>query len=1037
MKTTEIDINTKFWKKFRDSTNIDDILVGLRQLDDLASGRELSLSDAYELRIGAFEALQSLTSNTPDAGEQLILGYLLPYCIEQSADTPQTKVSFAISSYRDCLVDWINQYHEGDRILLRNTILDRLHHGLESERPENVCWTIARIGFRRSDIVEALWKVAERYADKTGDIALYTLAHLGFPPNERLRLLSILHQRAVLRCNIPLIRALSTIAAPESVDVVQKHWLRPSSAEEDEDTELRSLALRVLTDVANATEADIDLQERIWSVIANLCLEYSDVFSSDLFLGSDIVSQCNSERVVPTLMQWLGKETDESESAAHHRYLLCLRLEECVRPGQLRGWEKVDETEALSLLCQDASRDTQYKGRWTTSEMMHKEMAWETLLHLGYADVLAWFEKSVATETNPFLRQKVSEWLACFRLDPLPSTVIRWVTEPYDEQDSDSSGEWASRMGAIQMVRSSASWQAFEALRRFGFTMRGVVLQLSVDALGEVAAALARAGEMSAVDELVETAVDSLEKRHRIAAAGALERIAAAGLLATEHAPRLAAAMIDERRDPFERSLLLTALGHLEIEKVAFDTLPHLWTWARERDDWLGGRSLEILARQGHLPTQPDLLTKRLSLLQVGDRWDLSQEGKLAEWAAFIIGLLYTQNSLTFMPAAASILRLRDWHSAFQLMQLLVDAHRGPERPSLPKEIEEALVERVQKRQTRTSAELETFRVLLYLAPTRLVRQAWEKDWDDWLPQARAALADALGEADYEGAENNAAVSLLLLLARDGQYAVRRSAYRALAHRSAFTLESVCIAWSRESSPLELRQRAAEACSWLPSEKGERFNQLYQELATSSEPTVREAISRARSSRLERFWAEEYLSRVRDAEGKTNTEILSAWRYGQALAQIGDDSCLRVLRMDLENRSLMPNVRCWLRQIIKGMDEHWRKATLKWPDPWLTWEGAIEEITGTLLIDGQSIKVRCSLWQQPASTPSQKHSWGGVLWYTETNDFLQLRSNEFTLQLGDGRQGKGLITRSSGGMTIFVGQRSYPNYESVEFEGES
>jgi hypothetical protein len=1032
----ETDTYGQLWQKLRKSMSTDEIIQSLKQLDELAQTGELSIPDAYELRVNAFRALQELTSDAPDRGEQLILDCLLPYCLEQPVDQSQTKIRYAISRYRDCLADWLYQYPEGERTPLRDKLLDELHHGLKSEKPESVCWTIARIGYRRPDVVEALWEVARRYANETGDIALYTLTNLGVPPDERLQLLSVLHQRAAFRCNVPLIQALRRLADQTSVDVAMGYWLQPS--DEGEETDLKSLALRVLVDVADATVSDTNLQERIWNAIADLSGEYPDVFSTDLFLGSDVAPRCNSEGVVPTLLGWLSQEADESESAAHHRYLLCLHLEECVRPRQLRGWEKVNEPAALTLLAQDASQDTQCKGRWKTSQMMQKEMAWKTLLYLGYADALTWFEKSLTTETNPFVRQNISELLACFRLDRLPSTVLRWVTEPYDEQESESSGEWAARMGAIQIACSSASWQAFEALRNFGFTMRGTVLQLSVDALAEVAVALAEAGETSAVTKLVETAVDGLEKRHRTAAAGALEHVAAAGLLLPKHAPQLAAALVDKRRDPFERSLLLTALGHLQPEKINSDILPYLRIWAREHSDWLGGRSLEVLARHGHLLAQPDLLTERLSLRQVEDNWDLSPGVKLIEWVAFIIGLLYTQNPIMFTPAVASVLRTQDWHSAVQVTQLLVDAHGRPGQPPLPQEIKGALIERARKQQTRTSAELEIFRVLAHLAPSDLAWQPWENNWTDWLPQARAGLADALGEAGYEDPETNArAVSLLLFLARDGQYAVRRSACRALARRSARTLERMCIAWSSESSPLELRQRAAEACAWLPPSETGVFDQLYQELAANPEPIVREAIERARLARRERLWAEEYLARVRSIEGKTNEEILSAWRYGQALIQVGDDFCLRTLRTDLKTRSRPPHVRFWLQQIIKGIDERWRKVTLKWPDPWLSWEGAIEETEGMMLVDGQAMRIHCSLWQQPAVTPSQKHSWGGVLWYKETDDFIQFRSSEFTLRLEDGRHGKGLITRISSGMVIFVGQRSYPTHDSHELAGES
>lgn len=145
-----------------------------------------------------------------------------------------------------------------------------------------------------------------------------------------------------------------------------------------------------------------------------------------------------------------------------------------------------------------------------------------------------------------------------------------------------------------------------------------------------------------------------------------------------------------------------------------------------------------------------------------------------------------------------------------------------------------------------------------------------------------------------------------------------------------------------------------------------------------------------------------------------------------------------MLRNHLANHSLLPNVRFWLEQIVKGIDEHWRKVTQKWPDPWLSWEGAIEEIQGTVMMSNRrAVPVNCSLWQQPAPTPGQKHSWGGTVQRADGNEILPFDPGEFTLRLEDGRQGRGLATRTSGSIAIFVGLGSYPSVISSESKGES
>ena len=1011
----------RLWQQFHHGTSVDDVLQSLVQLDNLVQTSEVSVSNAYDLRVDAFRTLQELTTDDPNRAEQLILDHLLPYCLERATDAPQ-EVRYARSRCRECLAEWLNQYPEAERTVLRDKVLDRLHLALELAEPEGACWTISTIGFRRPDIVEALWQVVKRYDNRTGDTALSTLTALGVPPNERLQVLSALHQRAAERCNVELVGALRQLADPESLDVVLKYWLQPDNVEAW--TRYSFSALHVLTDVADTVDTDPDLQDRVWQMISDLFEAHTDELTPALYLGRDIAPRCNSVNVVPTMLKWLSKEAEDSERSAHNRYLLCLRLEQCVRPRQLKGWENADEP--VALLRQDASQDTQYKGRATTSEMMQKEIAWKTLLRLGHADVLTWFEESVATETNPFLRQKISEFLACFRLDPVPSTALRWVTEPYNVQPDNPSGEWVPRMAAIRIARSAASWEAFEALRKFGLTYDGKILQQSGDALAEVAVALAKAGETSVVDALVETVANSTEVRHRTVAAAALQSMAAEDLLPTEQVPRLAELLVDEGRDPYERSGLVAALGYSK-EELAPGALQHMRTWALNRDDWLGGRSLETLARHGHLLDEPHLLTECLGLQKIGETWDLSLEANRIGWAAFIIGLLYLRHPAKFTPAIASSLRTQDWHSAVQVIRLLNHAHGKPDQPSLPTEIKEALIERTHQRQTRTSTETGIFRVLARLASDAMAQQPWDQIWNDWLPDARAALADALGEATYAEPEaSSKAISLLLSLTRDSKYAVRRSAYRGLARQSAVSLEAMCFAWA-EAATMELRQRAAEACAWLALSEGQpdAFGELYQRLAADPEADVRQTAERARRERRDRMWAEEYLSRVRRVEGKTNDEILSAWRYGQALTRVGDDACLRTLRIDLATRTLPPHVRYWFQKIIEDMEKHWREETQKWPEPWLTWEGTVEEGQGTaVLSDGQIIQVSYSLWEQPAPAPSEKHSWGGAMWPITIP--TQLEISEFTVCLKDGRQGTALATKVSGGVTIFSGRGPYP-----------
>lgn len=1011
------------WRQCRESTTVEEVRRVLDQVDALAQTADLSSRDVLEVKAEAFESLRELTVGDPDTGGSVIDELLLPACLMRTPDASE-EVNVIISRSRAILVKWLDQYSALDRTRLRSRVLDRSSVALQSDDPRGACKTIAHIGFRRDDIVKTLWKVTESHAGEAGDIALSTLASLGVIDSDRDDLVAGLHRRAVLRCNPPLVGSIRRLADPRSIDVAVRNWLNPEGMQVLR--WLRHVALRIPIDVADAKEQDSDLQDEVWRLVSELCTEHPDLYSSDLRFGSDIAPRCNSPAVVPSLLQWLAKSDREPEHAAHRRYLVCLRLGECVRPRQLRGWENVDGPAAASLLSQDATLDTQHRGYAPDWRMQRKRMAWRTLLTLGCADVLNWFGESVASETNPYLRQSIEKLLACFRIDPLPPTVLQWITEPFDMKLHPDSGEWAPTFGAIEMARSAASRQAFEALLNFGLTHDGKPLKRSVDALAEVAEVLAAAGDTSVVDSLLQVAAHDLHPHHRTAAVGALEFIAARGLLSDARFPELAAMAFEEDREPFEAGLIVSTLGRLEGGFTP-SMVARLRSWARDRDDWLGGRSLEALARHGLLVQDPTLLFERLGLREAEGRWDWEAGRAPLEWAPFVIGLLYLNEPASLLPAIATILRTADWRGAVQMIHVLNSAHGNHAQVALPTELVSALLGRARQRQTQTSHEKGVFAVLAHLAPDAMACEPWDETWSRWLPDARASLADGLGEARYtQPVAEDRAVSLLLSLTQDGQYAVRRSAYRALTRQSPSSLLAACEAWSK--SPLfELRRRAAEAWGWLATgtHQADRASKLHRLLSSDRERAVRDSAEQARRDARERRWAKEYLSRVSEVKDGSNESLLSVWRYGEALVQVGDDASLKSLRAYLNAPGLSPNVRQWLQQMVKGIDDRWRKVTRRWPDPWLPWEGAVEECEGTLTVPkGSPFQVHYSLWLQPAPTPSQIESWGGAGW--PVDPWRMHGISNLALQLADGRQGEATITTLSGDMVVFVGEGPYP-----------
>lgn len=1013
-----------FRHKILQSTHCEEIVVLIQEISPFLSSEEGS-SEAYDLLTLAFEALQALTAENPIEGHKQIFTSLLPLLNLGQSDEYPIQVSRSTARLRECLAAWVDQYSEPERSTLREHVLNYVLLELQRNPSPSLCWIVSEIGFRREDLLVSIWHIADQQDNFLGDTALATLTSLGVEADEKIRLLGVLHQRISHRINLPLISALSRLADVSSFPIVQALVLQ--KVQEPSVDRLRSLVLRILPAIAEENDSE-EVQNQIWQSIVQLFQTDPERFAFDVYLGNDIAPRCDSVEVVPRLLEWMNIAQDRPEASADHRRLLSIRLENCIRPRQLQGWKNAPIFLAETLLRLDACQDTRFEGRSTTHEMLIKEAAWKTLLLMGYAGALHWFKEAVGGETNRYVQRELCDLLACFQLSPLPSEVIQWIIKPLDAKLPAASAELVATLGAIKVVRSATSQESFEALLSCGLSVDGQNLRETVNALEEVALSLARAGNTSVVSQLVDTVIASPDSRKRTAAANALEGLAAEGLL-PQHAisPLVTSLREQEERDPFERRLILAALGYLGANEFPIDLLPVLRQWARDRNDWLGIQALMTLARQDDLLSQKELVAK-VGLEQEGDHWQVSANRGYAEWAAHIVGLLYMRYPIILQSAVASLIETLNWTAVLEIIWKIDQMKRKTSQWVLPSEIAEALVRRIWLQQSQTFAELDLFTVAAELIPERLAQEPWENDWDGWLPEARAALADALGEPIYNGEEaRTQATALLSRLTYDGQYAVRRAAYRALSCQSPQTLQSLCLMWS-DARTLELLQRAAEAWAWLPTdgEYGFVALQIYQKLVIEREKAVRETINRVRIERQKRVWAKEYLVHVQQAIGKTNEEILAVWCYAKALTHVGDDTSLRMLHADLKTQFLPPHQRHWLQMIIKETKEGWQKAMSKWPEPWRSWQGAVEKGQGWLVLpSAEKLMIHYSLWQESAATRTEGKSWGGT--FEANRAEVSWVGKEMTLQLADAKQGKILLQNIAiPGSATFIGQGPYP-----------
>ncbi|MCP4113175.1 MAG: hypothetical protein GY749_47875 [Desulfobacteraceae bacterium] len=1003
------------------SSTIEEIKFYIDKAKSLTKKGKLSSTDLYQLMKEAGEAFRELTTDNPGKASELILEYILPLCI--TSGYPDDDARITIHNARENLCEWLNQYSETESFNIRANILDQLKKELQSENIEGTCRTISTIGFRRDDIVEELWKVVIKHPDKYGDAALSVISHLGVHHADRPGLLNELHSRMSLRFNIPLIWAVYHLAGKESIEPVMENWFGLPEAESQKENQF--LSVGILGEIADKNEADSNLQDDLWNKCISLAeTEESMLKPSDLYIRGDLTPHFNSDKVIKTLTSYLRNEKQDLPTASHRRYLLYSRIKKCVLPRQLDGIKDIKEDDFIPAIKLDACKNTGYSGRRDmTFEQLNKKLAWNTALILDRAEVFDWFEKEIAQEENPYLKDEIINLVACFKLNSLPSLIAEWVTDIYDSSHIKDSSESFFLESVISVAQSCSSRESFRVLLDPGLTFNGNVLISSVDALSDVSINLVRSGITDVIDELFQTLIQSEKSSQRTVVAGAIMALAAKRLLSGDHIRLIENCLWNDQLGPHELGFLARSIGFIPVDKISGNVWERLsfLCQLKSEDDWLSSHSMESLARCDRLFQEKNLLDEQIGVQISGGKWNITDKTKQNKWSAYFTGWLYIFHPNEFTPAVISIIEDYTWNSAIQLIQLLVKHYRENSDKQLPEIIQKALIQRTHSQQLSYYSEPILFHQTAVLMPDELAFQTWE--WSQWSPDSREALAIALGDAKYTKPEAKArALSHLKLLIGDGLYRVRRSAYRSLATLSVSSLKLMIEEFS-ENSSVELRKRAAEACAWIP--KGEALKTgVNCRLETDPEASVRDTVRRIYYERRNRLWSEEYLQYILNVQGTDNKEILSAWRYAQAIVQSGDDTTLKKLKKHLQTSELQPHMHHWINRIIRDLNKKWEETVKKWPEPWVPFEGTIESGEGILeLLKGKKVAVYYITWRVPPSSPSYTDSWGGVVFPQKHNGHL---CEKMTLYLENDREVTILPTSVSVEEVYFRGQNNYP-----------
>jgi hypothetical protein len=722
------------------------------------------------------------------------------------------------------------------------------------------------------------------------------------------------------------------------------------------------LARTLLTEIATR-ECDPGFTIQVWNWLVELSGRSTEGIDHVFGPNSSLVNRLDLPAVVPQLLRLAVR------AEANFRYFYYLRVLESERPAHMAGWDAVPLAE-LAAVRADAVRPTGMKGRFSTIELHWKEAGWDVLLCRGEPSALPPFEVALAGEGG-YVAHRFLELAACLRLDPLPRAVGALIARSSGDETWDEHERLAAQIGAIEAAHGAGTREAFDSLLGYRQIGEGVLVNL-VAALAETARLVMGSGDRSPVEQLFLIAESSPREDGRGAAAAAVAALLEEGSLTPSETVRAAALLPLPATDPYARSDLLIAFA----ARPTADVPPAAIEFANRalNSPAVQGKrdprpaALAVLASRPGAHSDPDFLARHLGLMEQGGSL---VAGPPTLWgvAPHVVGRYFVAEPERFAPAVASLLREG---GASVLAHLLPSLREAKSR--IPRVVVDAIVARLRKADSGRVAEPPLLHTLAAIAPDRLLTEGCP-NIAAWLPQARADLADTVGELGALPEKlATARFQLLSRLAGDGIYAVRRSAYRAAMKCDSDRFIGLVLSWARWREPGRQgpRRYAAECVGWLPSTVAVEH---LAELGWDQEPGVREAYQRSLRERKDRLAAAEFeapVLKVSDPVG-----VARNWRYGIGVSRVGDDSTIRRLA-DRLGDGLPPSVRFWLKRVRKAVERRWGEVTRKWPEPWFARPGHLESFSGVLKgDDGKETVLAGTLWLLPAESPGGRSSWGG------------------------------------------------------------
>lgn len=970
----------------------------------------------------AFESIRRLTDAAPAAAA--LQAEVLPRCLEydtSNRDTPWP-------SYAELFGEWLKELPLRYQLEVRSVALASAETAFNSGNIPGGLRVVAQLGYADSAVCQRLENLLATHDDDLGDRVLGVRMSLGTSPEARTRLRQSLHQRLQQRGTYRLFDAAKRIGDTQTADLILDKWLAPVASGESCFDDL--VALGALAAIS-ARESDGSAATYVWRRIQEIAARVpGGKLISSLDMG--VITHFATPEVIPDLLNRLAV------TSGIGRWIIYSRLKECLHPKQLPGWD-TPPTGSIEVVGEDAIATVADRGRVMTENMRQKEEAWQLLLCVGRTNLLPSIGKAVEGNASGHATHAFLELAACLGFVPLPDIVSAIISGESPDSAWSRDELLIAQVGAVRTANALMSDQAFEALLRYQPVGDGILVSV-IDALAEVARGGTASGDRSRIGTLLCKFSDAqASPTTRSASGAALAKLLEAGILTSDEEAQLADLASENDVDPYTRRALLYAFASRPEVQVPAKLLSLADSLTRstrvlsdeERKASLAPAALMLYASRLSENALSTFQAGRLGLTESGGQVHASDLNAIPAVVYHLVAQWYDSDPVRYAPAMAALLQTEDPRRLAPLTTVVRRVGTGN-----PPVVADALITRAHRLDGGREAEPFVLELLAEVAPEKLVSNQWIH-LERWLPQARAAMADAVGRIRNDRLRKDSE-RLLIRLACDGVFGVRRSAFRAFSELAPEAFEALAVGWATFDGDraVELRRQAAEAYRWM--RRGDAMDSMLA-LDWDPEPQVREAFRRAANERREAEWAENYTQQVISADA--TTDVVRLWRYGSALARFGDDQTIERLR--LRARGLIPpNVRFWLDRIRKTVQTRWDEVVRKWPDPWFTRRGRYEVVDAVIVWgDGSEAVARTHLWFAASEQPNGIISWGGWAEVTDSTLANSLK-RAFGGTIGTGREqlvvhGRSpteiLVTRQfsgNGSRIVFSGNGPYPEDKS-------